>query len=263
MRAVRFLGGPRWLCFSVNSVRNLAFVPCAPVRGLSPDCPGVTGPVAWGGAPWPYISTPLSQSGPMNSIFKGDVSTARGRALAWVDSLLIDHAVFRLVWSNFAAVAPGRLYRCNHPTPARLAALTRRYGLKTLINLRGETGNGSDALSRDGRPRAWPGVRRLRRWRAAARRSAIGSCGCSSIFRQMRAPALLHCKSGADRAGLAAGLFVLFQGGTAREALAAAVAALRPHPPGAHRRAGRVLPSLRARGRGTEALPRLGARGLR
>ena len=35
----------------------------------------------------------------------------------------------------------------------------------------------------------------------------------------MRAPALLHCKSGADRAGLAAGLFVLFEGGTARDAL--------------------------------------------
>ena len=30
----------------------------------------------------------------------------------------------------------------------------------------------------------------------------------------------MHCKSGADRAGLAAGLFVLFEGGTAREALA-------------------------------------------
>ena len=39
------------------------------------------------------------------------------------------------------------------------------------------------------------------------------------IFRQMRAPALMHCKSGADRAGLAAGLFLLLQGGTAREAL--------------------------------------------
>ncbi len=35
----------------------------------------------------------------------------------------------------------------------------------------------------------------------------------------MRAPALVHCKSGADRAGLAAGLFVLLQGGTTKEAL--------------------------------------------
>ena len=63
-------------------------------------------------------------------------------------------------WSNFAAVAPGRLYRCNHPTPQRLAALTRRYGLKTLINLRGQTGNGSDALSREAAARARPGIRR-------------------------------------------------------------------------------------------------------
>ena len=62
----------------------------------------------------------------MDSIFRGDLSTARGRALAWVDSLLVDHAVFRLVWTNFAAVAPGRLYRSNHPTPAHLAAMTRR-----------------------------------------------------------------------------------------------------------------------------------------
>ena len=40
-----------------------------------------------------------------------------------------------------------------------------------------------------------------------------------AIYRDMRAPALVHCKSGADRAGLAAGLFVLFEGGTARDAL--------------------------------------------
>jgi hypothetical protein len=34
----------------------------------------------------------------------------------------------------------------------------------------------------------------------------------------MRFPALLHCKSGADRAGLAAGLVLLFEGRTAGEA---------------------------------------------
>ena len=155
----------------------------------------------------------------MNSIYRGDISTAAGRALAWIDALLVDHAVFRLVWSNFAAVAPGRLYRCNHPTPARLATLTRRYGLKTLINLRGQTGNGSDALTRKAadelgldfidaplESRGAPHADRILR--------------LCDIYRQMRAPALLHCKSGADRAGLAAGLFVLLNGGTSREALA-------------------------------------------
>jgi protein tyrosine/serine phosphatase len=154
----------------------------------------------------------------MNSIFRGDLSTARGRALAWFDALLIDHAVFRVVWSNFAAVAPGRLYRCNHPTPGRLAAITRRYGIKTLINLRGQTGNGSDALSREAaQSLGLDFIDAPLESRGAPQRDRI--LRLNEIFRQMRAPGLLHCKSGADRAGLAAGLFVLFRGGTSREAL--------------------------------------------
>jgi protein tyrosine/serine phosphatase len=161
---------------------------------------------------------PFTTPGPMNSIFRGDVTTARGRALAWVDSLFIDHAVFRVVWSNFAAVAPGLLYRCNHPTPQRLAALTRRYGLKTLINLRGKTQSGSDALSRDAAARlGLDFIDMALESRGAPQRDRI--MRLHDIFRTMRAPALMHCKSGADRAGLAAGLFVMSQGGTAREAL--------------------------------------------
>lgn len=154
----------------------------------------------------------------MDSIFRGDVTTARGRALAWVDALFIDHAVFRLVWSNFAAVAPGRLYRCNHPTPQRLASLARQYGLRTLINLRGQTRNGSDALTRDTAAKlGLDFIDMALESRGAPQRDRI--LRLHDIYRTMRAPALMHCKSGADRAGLAAGLFVLFEGGSAREAL--------------------------------------------
>jgi protein tyrosine/serine phosphatase len=154
----------------------------------------------------------------MDSIFQGDVTTARGRVLAWLDALLIDHAVFRLAWSNFATVAPGRLYRCNHPTPQRLSALTRRLGVKTLVNLRGLTRNGSDALTRDAAARlGLDFIDMALESRGAPQRERI--LRLHDIFRHMRAPALMHCKSGADRAGLAAGLFILFEGGVAREAL--------------------------------------------
>jgi len=154
----------------------------------------------------------------MDTIFRGDVSTAGGRVLAWLDALFIDHAVFRLAWSNLAAVSPGRLYRCNHPTPARLAALTHRLGLKTLINLRGPTGNGSDALTRDAARRlGLDFIDMSLESRGAPQRDRI--LRLHEIYRSMRAPALLHCKSGADRAGLAAGLFILFEGGTAAAAL--------------------------------------------
>ncbi len=154
----------------------------------------------------------------MNSIFRGDLDTAAGRTLAWVDALFIDHAIFRLVWSNLAAVAPGRLYRCNHPTPGRLARMTRRYGLTTLINLRGQARNGSDALSREAARKLGLDFHDMAlESRGAPQRDRI--LRLHGIYQSMRGPGLIHCKSGADRAGLAAGLFVLFQGGTAEQAL--------------------------------------------
>ncbi len=154
----------------------------------------------------------------MDSIFRGDVNTARGRALAWVDSLFIDHAVFRLIWGNLSVVAPGKLYRCNHPTPQRLRRMQRTLGIRTVINLRGKTQSGSDALSRDAanrlglefhdmalESRGAPQVDRILR--------------IHHIFETMQGPAIVHCKSGADRAGIAAALWVLLHGGSAADAL--------------------------------------------
>jgi protein tyrosine/serine phosphatase len=154
----------------------------------------------------------------MDTIFRGDLATRGGWALAWVDALVVDHAIFRLAWSNFAAVAHGRLYRCNHPTPARLAALTRRYGLRTVINLRGQSNNGADALSREMAARlGLDHIDMAVESRGAPHRDRI--LRLHDIYRSMREPAVIHCKSGADRAGLAAGLFVLFEGGTAAMAM--------------------------------------------
>ena len=154
----------------------------------------------------------------MNSIFRGELGTWHGRATAWIDSLFIDHAVFRLLWSNLATVVPGKIYRCNHPTPFRLRHMTRRLGLRTLINLRGKTQSGSDALSRE----------TARELGLAFHDMAFESRGAPqkdrimrfhSLYKSMQTPVIMHCKSGADRAGLAAGLIVMFEGGTAAQAM--------------------------------------------
>lgn len=154
----------------------------------------------------------------MDTIFRGDINSHRGRALAWVDALFVDHAIFRLVWSNLAVVVPGRVYRCNHPTPGRLARLTRKLGLKALINLRGQARNGSDALSRDAARRLGLDFHDMSlESRGAPQRDRI--LRLHGIYQSLPGPALMHCKSGADRAGLAAGLCVLFAGGSAADAL--------------------------------------------
>jgi protein tyrosine/serine phosphatase len=155
----------------------------------------------------------------MDSIFDGDLSTPKGRRIAWFDALFIDHAVIRLLWSNWGEVAPGVLYRCNHPTPRRLAAVARRFGIRTVINLRGaQSRNGADALTREAAARlglAFVDLS-LQSRRPPARADLLR---LAEIYQMMRSPALIHCKSGSDRAGLAAGMFVLLNGGNVTEAM--------------------------------------------
>ncbi len=151
--------------------------------------------------------------------FSGTLTTPRDRAAAWRDSLLVDHAVFRMAWDNLATVIPGRLYRSNHPTPARLAAAKRNLGLHTLVNLRGHRQCGSDALSRQAA--ADLGLKHIDmafESRGAPHRDRI--LRFHDIYQKLDAPALMHCKSGADRAGLASGLAIMFEGGTSQDALA-------------------------------------------
>jgi protein tyrosine phosphatase (PTP) superfamily phosphohydrolase (DUF442 family) len=154
----------------------------------------------------------------MDTIFRGRLETPADRRLAWLDALFVDHAVFRLAFTNFGTVAPGRLYRMSHPTPGNLARVVRRHGIRTLINLRGPTGNGSDALSRDAAARlGMTFIDAPLESRGAPQRDRV--LRLIGIFRAMAEPAVVHCKSGADRAGLAAAIFLLAQGGTARQAM--------------------------------------------
>ena len=139
--------------------------------------------------------------------------------MAWVDSLFVDHALLRLAWSNFAVVVPGRLYRCNHPTPGRLAALAQRLGIRTVINLRGRTASGSDALSREMAGRlGLDFIDAPLKSSAAPPRERV--LHLLDVFARMREPALIHCKSGADRAGLAAAIFLLLNGASVATAQA-------------------------------------------
>jgi len=136
----------------------------------------------------------------------------RPRHSAWLNSLFLDHALLRLPWRNWGVVESGRLYRSNHPLPWQLRQATHRFGLRTVINLRGERPDcGSDQLTRA--TAAELGLVHIDapfESRGAPHRDRI--LRLAEIYRTMQEPALIHCKSGADRAGLAAGLWLLLQG---------------------------------------------------
>jgi len=151
-------------------------------------------------------------------MFDQTLTSPAARRAAWIDSLFVDHAIFRTVWTNFAPVVPGKVYRANHPSPAHLARFARRHGLKTLVNLRGHRKCGSDALSRDAAARlGLAHVDMAFESRGAPHRDRI--LRFHGLYRDLAFPMLMHCKSGADRAGLASGLVLMFEGGSATDAL--------------------------------------------
>ena len=152
-------------------------------------------------------------------MFTGSITNPQTRRRAWLDSLFVDHSILRLGWDNFAEVIPGRIYRSNHPTPARLAAAKHKYNLRTVINLRGHRQCGSDALSRDASEKlGLIHIDRAFESRGAPHKDRI--LDLARIAEILVEPALIHCKSGADRAGLVSGLFLLLNGATAKQALA-------------------------------------------
>ncbi|EHD13572.1 hypothetical protein CIN_17640 [Commensalibacter intestini A911] len=151
--------------------------------------------------------------------FDPSLSTPSDRYKAWLDSLFIDHSIFRLVWTNFHAVIPSKVYRCNHPTPARLRKLVQKHHIKTIINLRGKRDCGSDALSRQAAKQL--GITQLDlpfESRGAPHKDRI--LNLAQLYPNLEFPILIHCKSGADRAGLVSALITLFEGKTLDDAIA-------------------------------------------
>ena len=146
-----------------------------------------------------------------------DLTTPAGRRRAVLDHLWHDHAYLRLAFSNAHWISQ-ELVRTNQPWPFQLAAWARR-GIRTVINLRGGMATSFRALEVDACARH--GLE-LVDFVVASRDvpSPEKILAARELFETVRYPALMHCKSGADRAGLMAVFYKHFrQGQSIREAL--------------------------------------------
>ncbi|MDP5240096.1 tyrosine-protein phosphatase [Uliginosibacterium sp. 31-16] len=139
-----------------------------------------------------------------------DVSSFSGRLLAYLDMLLVDHGLFRVIYNNLYAL-PGGLYRSSQPSPGQIRKYQRKLGIKTIINLRGADDTRRYALEAEECRRL--GIT-LVDFKGILSRSApelVHVQRAREMFDSIEYPALIHCKSGADRAGFAAALYRLFR----------------------------------------------------
>lgn len=144
-----------------------------------------------------------------------DLDRPGNRRRAHWDMMVFDHGFLRLTWRNRGEIAPG-VWRSNQPSPTQIAALGRS-GIRTIVNLRGASTWGSYYLERAACEEA--GIRLIDSRLYSRMPPTLEEVeSLFAVFESAERPLLMHCKSGADRAGLGAALYMLWDGRPPEEA---------------------------------------------
>ncbi len=145
--------------------------------------------------------------------------TRRGvvRAVGIVGIVAFAGEAFRVMaWTNRHTVIPGRVYRCAQPSESDIRELSKKHGIRTVINLRGialvpdapesrwylaeATANHAQNISQEDitfSANRLPPPGELRR--------------LIEVLDRTEYPVLIHCKRGADRTGLTSAVVLLLQ----------------------------------------------------
>lgn len=132
------------------------------------------------------------------------VKSRFGPALCYLEMLVVDYGVVRVLYNNRHRIST-EAWRSAQPAPHHIRRAAQR-GVKTVVNLRGDQSFGTTWLEE--RACRQNGLRLVNfklRSRAAPTREELRAI--KTLLEEMTYPVLLHCKSGADRAGLMSALY--------------------------------------------------------
>jgi len=141
-----------------------------------------------------------------------DLKTPWGRAWAWLYAMLLEHNFTNLIRFNFHRLSD-EAFRSSQPTMWQMRRMVKKYGIKTIVNLKGPNANSAYwAFEREQceklgvrlvdvsiASRSIPDVDRIRR--------------AKEVFETVEYPIWMHCKAGADRAGIYSTLYQHFRQG--------------------------------------------------
>ena len=133
------------------------------------------------------------------------IDDPRSRRRAWWHFQLLDHAFLRVVWWNLFEIAPG-VWRSNQPSPKRLKRY-KRMGILNVINLRGAAQQSPYLFEEEACAKLGLNLHNitLSARRLVPRENILALI---ELLRTVDRPLVLHCKSGADRAGFASAIYL-------------------------------------------------------
>ena len=140
-----------------------------------------------------------------------DLTTPTGRREAETDLMWTDHGFLRAIYQNFHWIDADMARANQPPSPNTLRAMPRWGSRPSSICAARARRAISRSSARRARHMVWPWS--TRQWARARRRRRRKSTGPRRSSRQSAYPALMHCKSGADRARIMAVLYLHFHRG--------------------------------------------------
>ena len=139
-----------------------------------------------------------------------NLKTPWGRAIAWFHAMLVEHNFTNLLRFNFHRISE-EAFRSSQPTMWQLRREVKKHGIKTIVNLKGMDADSaywafeSEQCAKLGIhlenveifSRSIPDPVRLRH--------------AKEVFERIEYPIWIHCKAGADRAGIYSTLYQYFR----------------------------------------------------
>lgn len=139
------------------------------------------------------------------------LATPMGRLRAWLHFYLKDHHLLRVWWWNLAEIAPG-VWRSNQPSPKRLRHY-KSLGIRSVRSLRGVTQQSYQLLEVAACEALGLSMENIS---GVPARDIVGSEAVLATVDAIAAapkPVVFHCKSGADRTGYIAAVYLIVHEG--------------------------------------------------
>ena len=138
--------------------------------------------------------------------FGRDISSRSGRFWAYIHFHLMDHAFLRVLWSNFHKVCDDA-YRASQHSPSDLRSYKKK-GIKAVLNLRGFAQQSYALFEEDSCKNL--GLELISVPLSGSFAPQSGKLlEIIGIMEEIPKPFVLHCKSGADRAGLVSAMYLI------------------------------------------------------
>ncbi len=158
----------------------------------------------------PALPVSVMHASPTLGLMALNLNNPSDRKQARRDLYLGDHGFLRTHFRNRHDLGGG-MYRENQPTPKRIDQWARE-GIRTVINLRGESPKGFYLLEREACERNGMTLMNFKMFsrdtHTIAKLQAV-----RDLFDVIEYPAVMHCKSGADRTGIMGVLYRHFKMG--------------------------------------------------